>query len=171
MTSCWRPRRHHQASASISESLIRAIIAPALRSIEQRSVCFGSFATEPTSPARHLMSASLRKRRKSCLARKCREGPIGGIYDRAALLIVWLPHDRRFIGAVLFFVLFVFVLFIRVAGRHHAANGREGTLGYPRGSFLGDVSAHVVAPLIRLISAQGNHRGPSHPYHPRSASG
>jgi hypothetical protein len=33
-----------------------------------------------------------------------------------SIIFVRLAHDRRFVGAVLFFVPFVFVLFIRVAG-------------------------------------------------------
>jgi len=70
-------------------------------------------------------------------------GPKGDIHWHA-LVFVWLADDRRFIGDVLF-VLVVLAVFIRIAGRHHAANDREGTPVHPRGSFRGDVWGHVVA--------------------------
>src|SRR6266852_2008034 len=69
------------------------------------------------------------------------------------LLFVGLAHDRRFVGAVLLFVLFVFVLvlfvFIRISGRHRVAHDHEGTpVAQPGGKFLGDVWGHVVAPRV-----------------------
>jgi len=71
----------------------------------------------------------------------------------AALVFVWLPHDRRFVSAfffvLFFFVLFVFVLFIRIAGRHEVA-GREDTAVNPGETFTSDLWAHIVAPQIRL---------------------
>src|ERR1700681_1989755 len=78
------------------------------------------------------------------------------------LVFVRLPHDRRFVGAVLFLFLFVLVLFlfvfIRISGRHRVAHDHEGTpVDQPGGKFLGDVWGHVVAPracfLVRPMSA------------------
>jgi hypothetical protein len=65
-----------------------------------------------------------------------------------------LAHDRRFVGAVLLFVVFLFVLvlflfvFIRISGRHRVAHDHEGTpVDQPSGKVLGDVWGHVVPPL------------------------
>jgi hypothetical protein len=44
----------------------------------------------------------------------------------SCLVFVRLAHDRRFVGAVLLFVLVLFV-FIRISGRHRVAHDREGT--------------------------------------------
>jgi len=55
------------------------------------------------------------------------------------LIFVWLADDRRFIADVLLFVLVLFVLFIGIAGRHHAANDSEGTPVHPGGSFRCDL--------------------------------
>src|SRR3984885_4633882 len=66
------------------------------------------------------------------------------------LIFVWLTHDRRFVGAVLF-LLFVLVrfVFIRISGRHFVAHADEGTpVDQPGGKFLGDVWGHVVAPRV-----------------------
>jgi len=54
---------------------------------------------------------------------------------QAILVFVRLAHDQRFVGAVLLFVLVLFV-FIRISGRHRVAHDHEGT---PVGQPLGDV--------------------------------
>jgi hypothetical protein len=60
-------------------------------------------------------------------------------HGSAALVIVRLSHDRRFVGAVLFFfvVVVIFVLFIRIPGRH--PNRRACTPLRRSGNFLGDL--------------------------------
>jgi hypothetical protein len=53
-----------------------------------------------------------------------------------------LAHDRRFVGAVLLFVVFLFVLvvFIRISGLHRVAHDHEATpIDQPSGKVLGDV--------------------------------
>src|ERR1700733_4617151 len=72
------------------------------------------------------------------------------------LIFVWLTHDRRFVGAVLF-LLFVLVrfVFIRISGRHFVAHADEGTpVDQPGGKFLGDVWGHVVAPRAWTLALQ-----------------
>ena len=43
----------------------------------------------------------------------------------ASLVFVWLAHDRRFVGGVLFFFLIVIFVFIRIARRHRVADHHE----------------------------------------------
>jgi hypothetical protein len=71
--------------------------------------------------------------------------------EASCLLFVRLAHDRRFVGAVLLFVVCLFVLvlfvFIRISGRHRVARDHEGTpVDQPSGKVLGDVWGHVVPP-------------------------
>jgi len=69
----------------------------------------------------------------------------------SCLVFVRLAHDRRFVGAVLLFVLFVLFVFIRISGRHRVAHDREGTPVDTLGrKLLGDVWGHVDA--SRVIS-------------------
>src|SRR5450631_4525988 len=64
------------------------------------------------------------------------------------LVLVRLAHDRRFVGAVVFFVLVLFVLVFRISSRHRVAHDHEGTPVDLGGKFLGDVWGHALAPRM-----------------------
>src|SRR5215470_15555356 len=62
------------------------------------------------------------------------------ITSRAScLVLVRLAHDRRFVGAILFLLVFVLFLFIRISGRDRVAHDCEGAPVDPAGKLLRDV--------------------------------
>jgi hypothetical protein len=102
-------------------------------------------------------------------------GPKGDIYWRAVLVFVWLADDRRFLGAVLFFVLvvFVLVLFIRISGGimlSMIVKALQSILVEASAAMCGVMLLLLKCDSQRFLSlylAKGDHRDPGHPEHTR----
>jgi hypothetical protein len=81
------------------------------------------------------------------------EGNLGGFcVGNHALIFVRLAHDRRFVIALLFFV--VLFIFIFISGRHSVADDQDGTFVDQTGAkLLGDESDHVASPIAQAAVA------------------
>jgi hypothetical protein len=67
------------------------------------------------------------------------------IADTSRLVFVRLAYNRRFVGAINFFVLILFV-FIWISRRRRVAHNREAAAVYPARKFRWDAWRHVIAP-------------------------